>query len=126
MHQPRRRRFILDDTFSTTTCLKSETQRIVRDDAPPAETVVTVPPSAIVGSASVILYATTWCDYCQKTRELFAERRVRYHEYGIDKSADGRAQHQNLGGKGVPLLDIGGTIIHGFKRNDILAALNMK
>ncbi len=121
-------------SFSTTKCLKGETQKIIRDDAPPAETVVTVPPSAFIGPASagaagtpgVILYATAWCGYCQKTRELFAEKHVRYLEHDIDKSAEGRAQHKKLGGKGVPVLDIGGTIIHGFKRNDILAALNMK
>ena len=72
----------------------------------------------------VILYATEWCGYCQKTRELFKENNISYVEYDIEKSEKGRTEHKRLGGKGVPLLKINGKVIHGYNSKMILASLN--
>ncbi len=80
-------------------------------------------PAADPGQSEVVLYATSWCGYCQKTRELLAEQRVQYVEYDIEKSEEGRRQHRALNGRGVPVLNIRGTIIHGYNRQAILAAL---
>lgn len=63
---------------------------------------------------NVILYATAWCGYCKKTREFLAENNIEYIEYDIEKSEEGRKQHKALGGRGVPVLDIKGTVIHGY------------
>lgn len=62
----------------------------------------------------VILYATEWCGYCKKTRAFLAEHRIEYTEYDIEKSEIGRSQHAALGGGGIPVLDIKGTIIRGY------------
>ncbi len=80
-------------------------------------------PAAESGQSEVVLYATSWCGYCQKTRELLAEQGVRYVEYDIEKSEEGRRQHRALNGHGVPVLNIRGTIIRGYNREAILAAL---
>ena len=71
----------------------------------------------------VILYATEWCGYCQKTRVLFKENNISYVEYDIEKSTIGRREHKRLGGKGVPLLRINGKVIHGYNEKLILASL---
>ena len=71
----------------------------------------------------VILYATEWCGYCQKTRELLKQNNIRYVEYDIEKSTIGRREHKRLGGKGVPLLRINGKVIHGYNEKLILASL---
>ena len=73
-------------------------------------------------SNGVVLYATTWCGYCQKTRELFAEHRIPYVEYDIESSRQGYEEYQRLGGQGVPVINANGTVIHGYAPQEILAA----
>jgi glutaredoxin len=73
-------------------------------------------------SDRVVLFATSWCGYCQKTRELFAEHRIAYVEYDIEKSQEGYLEYQRLGGRGVPVVNAYGTVIHGYSRQQILAA----
>ncbi len=62
----------------------------------------------------VILYATTWCGYCKRTRAFLAENNIQYIEYDIERSAIGKQQHDALGGGGVPVIDIKGTVVRGY------------
>jgi len=80
---------------------------------------------AVTGNTSgeVILYSTSWCGYCRQTRELLAQQGVPYTEFDIETSDEGRSRYESLGGKGVPVLDIRGTVIHGYDKREILAAL---
>lgn len=70
----------------------------------------------------VILYATQWCGYCAKTRVLLDEEGIAYREVDIEKSPAGQAEFQALGGRGVPLLDVRGTLIHGYDPRAMRAA----
>ena len=70
----------------------------------------------------VVLYATQWCGYCQKTRELFAENNIKYVEYDIEKSERGYWEYKQLGGRGVPVVNARGTVIHGYEPGRILSA----
>jgi mycoredoxin len=63
---------------------------------------------------NVILYATAWCGYCKKMRAFLAENNINYIEYDVEKSEAGRKQHEALNARGVPVLDIKGTIIYGY------------
>lgn len=69
--------------------------------------------------ADVVLYATSWCGYCEKARKVLDDEGVAYVEYDIEKSDEGRRQHAALKGRGVPVLDIGGTVIHGYNERAI-------
>ncbi|MGB4811193.1 MAG: glutaredoxin family protein [Methylophilaceae bacterium] len=71
----------------------------------------------------VILYATSWCAYCKKTRTLLKENQVKYTEFDIEKSAAGLKQYEQLNGKGVPVIDVRGLVVHGYDKNEILEAL---
>jgi glutaredoxin len=71
----------------------------------------------------VVMYATTTCPYCAKTRELFAKQGVKYTEYQIDKSETANADFLAKGGIGVPLLYIGERRIDGFREATIREAL---
>jgi glutaredoxin len=71
----------------------------------------------------VVMYATTTCPYCAKTRELFAEQGVKYTEYQIDKSEAANTEFLAKGGIGVPLLYIGERRIDGFRETTIREAL---
>lgn len=79
-------------------------------------------------SQQVILYATSWCGYCKKTRALFKELNVHYVEFDIETSAEGKAQHAALvardgGSGGVPVIVIGDTTVHGYDEQGIRALL---
>ncbi len=71
----------------------------------------------------VVMYSTDWCGYCKQARRLFRSAGVEYHEYNIEKSAEGLKQYQALGGRGVPLIIINDKILRGFDKAEILREL---
>ncbi|MCH2191448.1 MAG: glutaredoxin family protein [Gammaproteobacteria bacterium] len=72
----------------------------------------------------VILYATTWCGYCKKVRQLMKKNRIPFTEYDIEKSPEGYAEFKELGGRGVPLMVIDGEVIRGYNPSAILEGAN--
>lgn len=75
------------------------------------------------GRNGVVLYATEWCRYCQKTRELFAKHNISYIEYDIERSSEAHRAYRKLGGRGVPVVVVNKTVIHGYAPQQILAAV---
>lgn len=107
---------------------KVEGERVLFTDAggrrvslPVAKVDLTASAAATASAPRVTLYATSWCGYCRKTRELLAELGVAYVEKDVEKSAEGRKEYQakGKGYGGVPLLDIGGTIVRGYEPEEI-------
>ena len=85
-------------------------------------------PSGVVSeqpraSARVVLYSTEWCGYCKATRRFLDEKGIPFKEFDIDKDASARQAYEALGGRGIPILDVNGTLIRDFKPDAILAAL---
>jgi glutaredoxin len=80
-------------------------------------------PAISANTTDVVLYATSWCGYCHKTRELLKREGVAYIEFDIETSAEGRRRYQALDGEGVPVLDVHGKVIHGYAESEMLAAL---
>jgi len=85
-------------------------------------------PSAVVSEqtqakAQVVLYATDWCGYCKLTRRFLDQKGIPYQEFDIEKNAAARKDYESLGGRGIPLLDVNGTLIRGYEPDAILAAL---
>ncbi|MEZ4485851.1 MAG: glutaredoxin domain-containing protein [Syntrophotaleaceae bacterium] len=81
------------------------------------------PPIPSNTDSQVVMFSTEWCGYCEQARALFKSADVSYHEYDIEKSAEGFKQYQALGGRGVPLLIINGKLLRGFDKRQILRAL---
>lgn len=79
-------------------------------------------PVASTGSGEVVLYSTAWCGYCTKTRNFMNEKGIAFREEDIEKSAGARQAYDALGGRGVPLLDVKGTIIRGYNPQAIAHA----
>lgn len=77
-------------------------------------------------SKKVIVYSTNWCAYCKMAKQYLAGKNVAVEEKNIEED---EAAHKELmdkiGGnfRGVPVIDIFGTIILGFDRPKIDAAL---
>jgi len=73
--------------------------------------------------AKVTLYATDWCGYCKQTRRFLDSKGIPYSEFDIEKDPVGRKAYEALGGRGIPMIDVNGTLIRGFSEEAILAAL---
>lgn len=74
-------------------------------------------------NAKVVLYATDWCGYCKQTKRFLDQKGIAFKEYDIEKDTEARKAYEALGGRGIPLIDVNGTLIRGFDPDEILAAL---
>jgi glutaredoxin len=78
----------------------------------------------ISSSANVVMFATSWCPYCAKAREVFARNGVRYAELDIERDSQAKSfQESVMGMSGVPTIVIGNRVMHGFDEGQILAGL---
>ncbi len=74
----------------------------------------------------VIIYSTPTCPYCHMAKEYFTANNVKYQD--INVAADHKAAQDMIkksGQMGVPVIDIGGTIIVGFDKPAIKKALGL-
>lgn len=68
----------------------------------------------------VTVYTTPTCGYCRQAKSFLAEHGVQYDE--VDVSTDEAAALDlvlRTGQFGVPVIDIGGTLIVGFDREKL-------
>ena len=82
------------------------------------------PAAELAPQPPVVMYSTSWCGYCRKARQLLDELQVTYVEKDIEKSAEAKREHAAIArGSGVPVLDIGGTVIRGYSAQAIRKAV---
>lgn len=72
----------------------------------------------------VVLYATDWCPYCEKTRALLAAKGIPYQEMNIETSAEARSQYQRLAANGVPVLLVAGEVVRGYQQKKMETVLD--
>ncbi len=65
-------------------------------------------------SKQVVMYATSWCPYCQQARNYFREQGIPYVEYDIEKDEEARRAYKNFGGKMIPVIFVGKRRMNGF------------
>lgn len=75
---------------------------------------------------TAIMYMTDWCGYCRKAKQYIRSLGAGLIEYNIDRDPGRKAEmrEKSGGSTGVPLIDIDGTIIRGYSRPAIKAALD--
>jgi glutaredoxin-like YruB-family protein len=74
----------------------------------------------------VVVYSTNWCAYCKMAKQYLSSKDVAVEEKNIEENQDAHKELMDkIGGnfRGVPVIDIAGTIIFGFDRAKIDAAL---
>jgi glutaredoxin len=77
--------------------------------------------------SNVIVYGAEWCAFCHEARRYLDTLGVKYTYKNVEHDVnDARAAVDKSGQTGIPVLDIGGTIIIGFDRPRIDAALKDK
>lgn len=87
---------------------------------------VSPPPPEVAHSysqARVVIYSTQWCAYCKQTRRFLDSKGIAFQEYDIETSGEGHKAYEALGGRGIPMIDVNGTLIRDFAPQEILAAL---
>lgn len=62
----------------------------------------------------VVMYATSWCPYCQQARNYFRQQGIPYVEHDIEKDAAARRAYKDFGGRGVPVIFVGKRRMNGF------------
>lgn len=72
----------------------------------------------------VTIYSADWCGFCQAAKQYLGRLGVPYTEKNVDEQREYAEESvQKSGQTGIPVLDINGTIIVGFDRPKIDAAL---
>jgi len=73
---------------------------------------------------TVTIYSATWCAFCHAAKDYFKKLNVKYDDKDIE--ADPKYAEESVdksGQRGIPVIDIAGTIIVGFDRPKIDEAL---
>jgi len=72
----------------------------------------------------VIVYSTQQCPWCVKAKEFLKSKDIEFENHDVSKDPKAAGEMmQKSGQRGVPVLDIGGTIIIGFDQAAIEQAL---
>ena len=71
----------------------------------------------------VRLYTTSWCGYCKKAKAQLAGRRVPFDEIDVETSESGQREFASIGGRGVPVILVGGQRMDGFDAGRLDAML---
>ena len=79
--------------------------------------------SSALDAGDVVIYATSWCPYCAKTRSFLQAADVSYTEFDIEKSEQAHQEYQRLGGRGVPVVKIGDKVIYGYDPDSMRTAI---
>lgn len=76
--------------------------------------------------ANVTVYSTASCPFCKKAEEYLKHNDVSFDVKKVDEDRDAASEMINKSGQqGVPVLDIDGEIIIGFKKPEIDKALGL-
>jgi len=67
-----------------------------------------------VGNKRVVMYSASWCGVCKRAKRYFAQKKIKYTEYDVEKSEEGKSTLRKLGAKGVPVILVGNRRMNGF------------
>lgn len=72
--------------------------------------------NSVTSAASnrVVLYGTSWCDYCKQAKAYFDTRRINYIYLDVENDPAAKTQFKSMGGGGVPVIFVGNMRMNGF------------
>lgn len=74
----------------------------------------------------VLVYSTSICPWCVKTKEYLTSKGIEYTEVNVSKDKEAaRIMIEKTGQRAVPVIDIDGNIVLGFDKEKIDALLNI-
>ena len=76
---------------------------------------------------NVIMYTTPTCGYCKLAKEFFKEHNVEVTEKDVTVDLEAREYMiQKSGQLGVPVIEVGDTMVLGFDKNKLSQLLNIQ
>lgn len=76
--------------------------------------------------AKVIVYSTSTCPWCVKTKQFLKENNIEFEDIDVSSNEEkAKEMIEKSGQMGVPVIDIDGKIIVGFNQPEIKKALNL-
>ena len=73
---------------------------------------------------NIIIYSTPTCHYCKLAKEYMTANNIPYTEHNVATDLAKRQEMVDKSGQlGVPVIDIGGTILVGFEETEFAEAL---
>ncbi len=77
--------------------------------------------------AKVKVYSTPSCPYCMKAKEFLKEHGIKYEDINVQENKDAAEEMVEKSGQmGVPVIEVGSTIIVGFDRDALKKALKIR
>lgn len=74
----------------------------------------------------VTIYSASWCAFCHAAKQYLDNRDIKYTDKDVEHDVKNAQEAvQKSGQMGIPVIDIDGTIILGFDRPKIDAALGI-
>jgi glutaredoxin len=67
-----------------------------------------------VGDAPVVLLSTSTCGYCKKLRADLSGWGIDYVDVDVERERNGRRAYDLVNGRGVPILLVGDSVVHGY------------
>jgi glutaredoxin len=108
---------------------RRDTKQLAAADAPQP---LAQPPAARArsgggGDHEVVLYTTSWCGWCKKTRSWLDGQGVQYVDKDVERDSDAAAEMRELtgGDSGVPVVVIDGEVIQGFNQRKMQSLLKI-
>jgi glutaredoxin 3 len=80
-------------------------------------------------NAKVILYTTSWCPACRSARDYMSQKGIPFVEKDIEKDQAAaaelmqKAKAAGIPASGVPVIEVGGTLMQGFDAERLTALL---
>ncbi|MFQ6075698.1 MAG: glutaredoxin family protein [Candidatus Bathyarchaeia archaeon] len=75
----------------------------------------------------VTVYGTSSCPWCEVTREFLRNHSIPFQDLNVEEDEEAaKEMFRKSGGFLVPVIDIDGTIIVGFKRKKLSEALGLE
>ena len=79
-----------------------------------------------INTPKVKVYSTPTCPWCMKAKEFLKENHIKYAEANVaDDEKELKEMIEKSGQTGVPVIDVGGTILLGFDKNALKRALGL-
>jgi glutaredoxin 3 len=72
----------------------------------------------------ITIYSTPTCHFCNLAKDFFKEKGVKYEEFNVATDLAKRKEMVDKSGQmGVPVIDIGGSIVVGFDEEQVAGLL---
>ncbi len=69
---------------------------------------------AQIGHAPVVMLSTSTCGYCKRLRADLREWGIAYDDLDVESNPRARQAYHEVSGRGVPILVVGDSVVHGY------------